>query len=82
MHVPKDGHYGDKSTLQLLPTYMPALIEDLMDEVDLLSDELAAVQERCKTLEERDRSRQGANQDRLLAPAGASDDAALRQAPA
>ena len=87
VHVPKDGCYGDKSTLQLLPTYMLALLADLMDEIDLLSAELASAQERCKTLEERDGVRpvspwRGTILDQLLAPAGASEEAASRQAAA
>ena len=87
-HVPSsDGHYGDKSTLCFLPTYLPDLLGELLEEMDLLSDELAAAQERCKTLEERDRLRsvspwRGTILDQLLAPAGSSDDAALRKAPA
>ena len=85
VHVPStDGHYGDKSTLRFLPTCLPALLQELLEEIDILSSELTAAQDRCKTLEERERLRsaspwRGTILDRLLAPAGAPDDAALRQ---
>ncbi len=57
VHAPDpEGSYGESSTLQMLPTSMPDLVDELLDAVDELSEDLAGAQATCKTLEEENES--------------------------
>ena len=47
-----DGRYDAGSSIDTLPTDLPELVDELMEEVDDLSEEFAGAQATCKTLEE------------------------------
>ncbi len=47
-----DGRYDSESSIDMLSTDLPDIVDELMEEVDDLSEELAGAQATCKTLEE------------------------------
>ena len=47
-----EGRYDSGSSIDTLPTDLPEIVDELMEEVGELSEELAGVQATCKTLEE------------------------------
>ena len=46
-----EGHYDANSTLQMLPTDMPDMVDALLDDVEELEAELAEAQTACKKLQ-------------------------------